>query len=101
MISDERAPPTSKVRVSVLGAGSLGKEHVRIYGELAAAGGDAFRCGQTPFATGQSCAGGKAYDRQRGASGGIGPTGAPEQVRPASRPRRTIQSWFQVSGDRG
>ncbi len=29
---------SSKVRVSVLGAGSLGKEHVRIYAELAAAG---------------------------------------------------------------
>jgi len=27
-----------KVKVSVLGAGSLGKEHVRIYAELAAAG---------------------------------------------------------------
>ncbi len=38
MISDERAPTTSKVRVSVLGVGSLGKEHVRIYGQLAAAG---------------------------------------------------------------
>ena len=38
MISDERAPATSKVRVSVLGVGSLGKEHVRIYGQLAAAG---------------------------------------------------------------
>jgi predicted dehydrogenase len=33
-------PPRSddKVRVAVLGAGSLGKEHVRIYSELAAAG---------------------------------------------------------------
>jgi predicted dehydrogenase len=29
---------TDKVKVSVLGAGSLGKEHVRIYAELAAAG---------------------------------------------------------------
>jgi predicted dehydrogenase len=29
---------TDRVRVSVLGAGSLGKEHVRIYGDLAAAG---------------------------------------------------------------
>ena len=28
----------SKVKVAVLGTGSLGKEHVRIYSELAAAG---------------------------------------------------------------
>src|ERR1035438_8270134 len=31
-----------KVKVAVLGAGSLGKEHVRIYAELAAAGGGEF-----------------------------------------------------------
>src|SRR5215472_3782061 len=30
--------PTSKIKVAVLGTGSLGKEHVRIYSELAAAG---------------------------------------------------------------
>ena len=30
--------PVQKVRVSVLGTGSLGKEHVRLYAELAAAG---------------------------------------------------------------
>ena len=29
---------TSKVKVAVLGVGSLGKEHARIYAELAAAG---------------------------------------------------------------
>jgi predicted dehydrogenase len=34
----QRPPTTDKVRVSVLGTGSLGKEHVRIYSELAAAG---------------------------------------------------------------
>src|SRR6476661_7028672 len=33
-----RAVMTSKVRVAVLGVGSLGKEHARIYSELAAAG---------------------------------------------------------------
>ncbi|MGA2865154.1 MAG: Gfo/Idh/MocA family oxidoreductase [Verrucomicrobiota bacterium] len=38
MTADHRAQTTDKVRVSVLGAGSLGKEHVRIYAELAAAG---------------------------------------------------------------
>jgi predicted dehydrogenase len=39
-ISTAKALPSTaeKVRVSVLGAGSLGKEHVRIYSELAAAG---------------------------------------------------------------
>ena len=31
-------PKTNKVRIAVLGTGSLGKEHVRIYAELAAAG---------------------------------------------------------------
>ncbi len=31
-------PKTNKVRIAVLGAGSLGKEHVRIYAQLAAAG---------------------------------------------------------------
>src|ERR1017187_8148494 len=31
-------PPGARVKVAVLGAGSLGKEHVRIYAELAAAG---------------------------------------------------------------
>jgi len=38
MTTDHRAETTGKVRVSVLGTGSLGKEHVRIYAELAAAG---------------------------------------------------------------
>src|SRR6476620_7173493 len=33
-----RAVMTSKVRVAVLGVGSLGKEHARIYSELAATG---------------------------------------------------------------
>src|SRR5262249_5743920 len=31
-------PGRDRVRVSVLGAGSLGKEHIRIYAEMAAAG---------------------------------------------------------------
>src|SRR5438552_967477 len=31
-------PMSSTVRVAVLGAGSLGKEHARVYSELAAAG---------------------------------------------------------------
>jgi len=35
---NEGSPTKEKVRVAVLGAGSLGKEHVRIYTELAAAG---------------------------------------------------------------
>ncbi len=38
MIMKEKPPAPEKVKVSVLGAGSLGKEHVRIYAELAAAG---------------------------------------------------------------
>lgn len=38
MIMDHGPRTTQKVRVSVLGAGSLGKEHVRIYSDLAAAG---------------------------------------------------------------
>ena len=38
MNTDDAPRTTDKVRVSVLGAGSLGKEHVRIYAELAAAG---------------------------------------------------------------
>jgi predicted dehydrogenase len=36
--SNARPGGADKIRVSVLGAGSLGKEHVRIYAELAAAG---------------------------------------------------------------
>jgi predicted dehydrogenase len=36
-MSKDNQPATGKVRVSVLGAGSLGKEHVRIYSELAGA----------------------------------------------------------------
>ncbi len=38
MTTDERPLGTRKVKVSVLGAGSLGKEHARIYSELASAG---------------------------------------------------------------
>jgi predicted dehydrogenase len=38
MSTEHATQDTSHVRVSVLGAGSLGKEHVRIYSELAAAG---------------------------------------------------------------
>ena len=38
MITDSSAPSAEKVRVAVLGTGSLGKEHVRIYAGLAAAG---------------------------------------------------------------
>src|SRR5262245_44201429 len=37
MITDPGSLAPGKIRVSVLGAGSLGKEHVRIYAELAAA----------------------------------------------------------------
>jgi predicted dehydrogenase len=38
IMMDHQAKVPDKVRVSVLGAGSLGKEHARIYAELAAAG---------------------------------------------------------------
>jgi len=38
MTTDNSAVPPGKVRVAVLGVGSLGKEHARIYAELAAAG---------------------------------------------------------------
>src|SRR6516162_2234792 len=38
MTTNNEPGSTGKVKVAVLGAGSLGKEHVRIYGELAAAG---------------------------------------------------------------
>ena len=37
MVTDQRPPSADAVRLGVLGAGSLGKEHVRIYAELAAA----------------------------------------------------------------
>jgi predicted dehydrogenase len=37
MITDPSLTPVTKVKVSVIGTGSLGKEHVRIYSELAAA----------------------------------------------------------------
>jgi len=37
MATDHPLRTTDKIKVSVLGAGSLGKEHVRIYAELAAA----------------------------------------------------------------
>src|SRR5436189_5102643 len=37
MITDPPALTTEQIKISVLGAGSLGKEHVRIYSELAAA----------------------------------------------------------------
>lgn len=39
MITEQRPLFTDKVKIAVLGTGSLGKEHVRIYAELAAAGG--------------------------------------------------------------
>jgi predicted dehydrogenase len=38
MHTDDAPPTAAKVKMSVLGTGSLGKEHVRIYAELAAAG---------------------------------------------------------------
>jgi len=38
MNTDDRSPTAETVKVSVVGTGSLGKEHVRIYSELAAAG---------------------------------------------------------------
>ena len=38
MTTDPEQQPADKVRVSVLGAGSLGQEHARIYAELAAGG---------------------------------------------------------------
>ena len=38
MTTDVHALPTPKVRVSVLGTGSLGKEHARLYADLAAVG---------------------------------------------------------------
>ncbi len=38
MHTDDSPPTTDKVRVSVLGVGALGKEHARIYAELAAGG---------------------------------------------------------------
>ena len=38
MISDQDSHSAAPLRVSVIGTGSLGKEHVRIYAELAAAG---------------------------------------------------------------
>jgi predicted dehydrogenase len=38
MSAEHRVQASNRVKVSVLGAGSLGKEHVRIYAELAAAG---------------------------------------------------------------
>jgi predicted dehydrogenase len=37
MTNDHKAGPTARVKVSVLGVGSLGKEHARIYSELASA----------------------------------------------------------------
>ena len=37
MMNDLKAPSTDRVKVCVLGVGSLGKEHARIYSELAAA----------------------------------------------------------------
>jgi predicted dehydrogenase len=42
MISQASPPPGEKLKISVLGTGSLGKEHARIYSELAAAGKIAF-----------------------------------------------------------
>src|SRR5436853_7334650 len=37
MATDDSAPSVPDVKVAVIGTGSLGKEHVRIYSELAAA----------------------------------------------------------------
>jgi predicted dehydrogenase len=39
MTTPDKPPNSDKIRVSVIGTGSLGKEHARIYAELAAAGG--------------------------------------------------------------
>ncbi|HYV29235.1 MAG TPA: Gfo/Idh/MocA family oxidoreductase, partial [Candidatus Eisenbacteria bacterium] len=38
MATDNRPPAASKIKVAVLGTGSLGKEHARIYALLASAG---------------------------------------------------------------
>src|SRR5512146_1809433 len=38
MISEQSNLPGGKIKVAVIGTGSLGKEHARIYAELAAAG---------------------------------------------------------------
>jgi predicted dehydrogenase len=38
MSVDQKSPSPSKLRVAVIGTGSLGKEHVRIYADLSAAG---------------------------------------------------------------
>jgi len=38
MATDNRPPAASKIKVAVLGTGSLGKEHARIYADLACAG---------------------------------------------------------------
>ncbi len=38
MVSNDRSQDPNRIRVAVVGTGSLGKEHVRIYSELAAAG---------------------------------------------------------------
>jgi predicted dehydrogenase len=38
MATDHEAPATGRIKVAVLGTGSLGKEHARIYAELHAAG---------------------------------------------------------------
>ncbi len=38
MTADHQLQPAGKIKVCLLGAGSLGKEHARIYSELAAAG---------------------------------------------------------------
>jgi len=38
MITEQSNPPGSRIKVAVIGTGSLGKEHARVYAELAAAG---------------------------------------------------------------
>jgi predicted dehydrogenase len=42
MLVPQQPQPHSKLRVAVIGTGSLGKEHVRIYADLSAAGGIQF-----------------------------------------------------------
>ena len=37
-MTTEQTPPPGKIKVAVIGTGSLGKEHARVYAELAATG---------------------------------------------------------------
>jgi predicted dehydrogenase len=43
MTIEQTSPPEGRIRVAVIGTGSLGKEHARLYAELAAAGAVEFR----------------------------------------------------------